>query len=317
MTAQRSLGLVVVALAAVAALASFLKAFDAIRTELESRKTSLATATDRTSKRQYAAVVKALAAIDKFDAAGFPGVDATAKAAAKFFPGLEKAFPAEFPRGLAPTGALGTAMSAVAASLRSTIEAERVPLTTAIGTLPAGKPKSAAQAQADAAGKALGAADVATTPSKIAKLAKTALAAITRGLAIAAKASAHDTVTATIGTAAYSGRNNSLYYTASGGVFTLTTNSTNAALGGFASFTFSPSATNLTGPGDYPITGTMATGADPGNDTTYDITSGTLHLTTFDLAGRRATGTFTLTVAGHPERSSADGAFDFRTIRVH
>lgn len=308
-----SLAVLVVAAAAPAA---FKSAFGSLRSELTMREASLASATDKTGKKQHAAVVKALQKLDALEASPAPSLALDLKTTASMFGPLEKAFPLEFPKKLPPSGALAAAMIVTADALRSQVELGAVSLTNKLAVIPAGKLKTSAQKQSDIAGSALGKSDTATSPTAIVKLLKTAQTAVTKGLATAAKAPVKNVVTATIGSVAYVGARNYIDYFPGSGGFSLITNADTAGLGGFASFDFSPFAKPVTGPDDYPITGLIRVGTDPGNNTQYAISSGTMHLATFDPATQRAAGSFTFTVFGHPELGTLDGEFDFYELRI-
>ena len=305
-----------VGLVGAAAWAAFTDAFDPLRAELNTRKAALTDAADKASRKQLAAVDKALGRIAQLDADLSPSLALDLRTAGATFGPLEKAFKAEFPKKGPATGNLAAALDSGAATLKQAVEQGSVDLAAAVGRIPTGKLKTAAQKQSNLAGKALGRADVSLRASAVVGNLKKAQTAVTKGLALAAKAPVVNTVTATIGTAAYVGQNNYIDYFPGSGGFTLISNSNTKALGGFASFQVSPFIVKIEGPGDYPITGTMATGSDPVTTTSYYISSGTLHLEVFDPQAGIASGKFTLTVTDHPERSSVDGAFDFHSLRI-
>lgn len=292
--------------------------FDQLGTELvERRDVDLAGTLTKPQKAQRAAVLACIARIAK------PADDVADDCASASFicAKLARPFADEF-GVVAKTLAFGPVLTTLVTNLTATVEGDLGPTLARVSDL-SGKFGKKAQAAARAAQRALDQANALPSSKLAARASKLAAAArsIAKANAYADKAEPHGTggVTASIDGDAYTADSAAVEYYQGDDTFHF---DATRDIGAGAAELIYVSIRGVTGPGTYPFNGTF--GGYYGirsaafDYTTWNITSGTgsIVITTFDLANEHVVGTFSFTgtdfVGSNGTRVVSSGTFDIR-----
>jgi hypothetical protein len=265
-----------------------------LRDELELRRdVDLAGTLDKVGKKQLKAVNAALKLLDK----PADTLAAQVKVAASLGKSLAKAFPAEFPKAL---NDFQTLVALLASDLRQQAEQQYTTLAAAVPGIKSSVLHDRAEAQRVAAREELDLAAAAADPFEAFVLLKRAAKFIAKGRAYAAKDPFVETVSASLefvpaAAESFVAQNTTVRWTASGPVLFIDGNSTRN--GRFIDVQMSSGSLDpVNGTGTFNVEVAVSVGTDPVTISNRYLTStGTLTLTTFDLAAKRITGTFSFT----------------------
>ncbi len=287
------------------AQAAFTDNFDSMLAELQDRSLALSNSTDKIGQKQFKAINKVIAAINK----PATSLATDLKTAVKVTKTLVKAFPTEF---LASTAAattlsfsnsLSDILITVFDDFKSDVADSLDQLITTVNNLPASSDKDKALAAIAQAQVALAQADSAPDFNSFVKALSSALKAIAKGQKAAASAGGgggggtcgtitQSSVTMTASNDAF---NASAFagaeYTQSTKTFSV--GGTDGITGNSVAFTVD---SGVTGPGTYTIniSGNYSVGSPPTQ--TFNITGGSMTINGLDLAGMTACGTGSFTV---------------------
>ena len=274
--------------------------FTNLVSELHSRSTALTGTTDKVAKAQKKTIDSALQSIAT--AHGLALTD-DLKLASTVTKSLAKSFASEFtPAGVpTPPGthALGKLTSTLVSNLAHEVTADLNDLNTQISALPDGAKKTGFEKSATALQLKLNAALGATpAAAEAAALATVETGILSLGKIVAKAAnSGGGGGGGTITGHGLTCKINGVTFTAlgAGGVFVSQTGEL-AVTGGTLQKTVTVIAANVTGPGDYPTVSSIVQDIGAGVAYTSNVT-GTIHIATFNLAAKKASGTFSFTAS--------------------
>jgi hypothetical protein len=260
----------------------FTDAFDALRTELEQRSGEFLPPLDRTEVRAKAAVAKALKLLGKRSTS----LTTDLRTAVAILPPLERAYPSEL--STTPvTSELRTAVGAAILRLRTLTEERRGSLAATIVALPQSPTRDKLQQAVGSAAESLAAASAEPQSSRAAKFLQAADRTI--GKAFAQLAKLGNQLEAFAGGEPFEPTKVTAVYEQATGRLTITALFTRR---GTPPLYQRLTLDGVVAQGPSQVTGTWAAGPSEAGATVYTAADARLNLMSFDLAAKRAAGTF-------------------------